>query len=95
MKKRIKKISIVGAMALALTIFFGNNVYANEYKAVLKYFKLDLNKFTMVQNYFDHQYISVPDTSAYYSQSKTIIADEWNYTRYQFTNYYKNHSDVI
>lgn len=88
-----KKIAIIGAMAFALIASFGSTVYAS--KSVVKYYKLDSNLFTMQQTIFDEVYKCIPDNYVYYSNSKTLIESGWNYNRYQFTNYYKDHQSII
>ncbi len=39
-------------------------------------------------NYHNHQYISIPSWSRYYSYSEYKIGSGWNYDRYEVINYY-------
>ena len=39
-------------------------------------------------NYHNHQYISIPSWSRYYSYSEYKVDSGWNYDRYEVINYY-------
>ena len=39
-------------------------------------------------NYHNHQYISIPSWSRYYSYSEYKVDSGWNYVRYEVINYY-------
>ena len=57
--------------------------------SVLKTYRYDWNfYYKSSMNYHNHQYISIPSWSCYYSYSGYQIGGGWNYDRYEVIKYY-------
>ena len=83
MKKSAKVVLLVSLLSIGL---FQTSVSAIT---VTKSYRYDWNTaFEYSMNYHNHQYISIPSWSRYYSYSEYKIGGGWNYDRYEVINYY-------
>ena len=83
MKKSAKVVLLVSLLSIG---FFQTSVSAIT---VTKSYRYDWNTaFEYSMNYHNHQYISIPSWSRYYSYSEYKIGGGWNYDRYEVINYY-------
>lgn len=92
---KIKKCAIAFVFTFTMILPLGLIADAAETRSVgekwvEKYYKMDKNISGAWSNKHDINYLSVPNSARWISDSKTRIDGGWNYDRYQFTNHYQS-----